>query len=83
MDRQQVFWKIQQIFKNVFDDDDIILTDNTTANDIEGWDSLQNITILATIEEEFGIKFQIAETRHIMNVGALVNLVSEKINKQY
>jgi len=76
--REQIFEKIQNIFRDVFDDDEIVLTDETTANDVDGWDSLQNITILATIEEEFGIKFQISETRHLVNVGALVDLVANK-----
>ena len=78
MNRDVVFEKIQDIFRDVFDDDEIVLTDETTANDVDGWDSLQNITILATIEEEFGIKFQIAETRHLESVGDLVNLVVNK-----
>ena len=78
MNRDMVFEKIQDIFIDVFDDDELILSDKKTANDVDGWDSLQNITILATIEEEFGIKFQIAETRHLVNVGALVDLVTNK-----
>jgi len=81
MDRDNVFEIIQNLFRDVFDDDEIILTDETTANDIDEWDSLQNITILAAIEEDFGIKFQISEARHLVNIGALVDLVVNKVNK--
>lgn len=79
MKKEEVFEKILLIFRDVFDDDEMVLNEKMTADDVDGWDSLQNITILAAIEEEFGIKFQIAETRHLVNVGALVDLVVSKI----
>lgn len=78
MNREEVLGGIQTIIRDVLDDDEIVLSDDTTANDIDGWDSIQNIIIMATIEEKFGIKFQVEENRQIVNVGTLVDLVVKK-----
>ena len=51
MDRASIFEKLTEVFQDVFDDDSIALTDDTTAADIEDWDSLTHITLLATVEE--------------------------------
>ena len=63
MTREEVFAKLNEVFRDVFDDEDIVVTDETTAADIEDWDSLEHINLLVAIERSFDIKFSI--TRNI------------------
>jgi acyl carrier protein len=72
---------LTEIFRENFDDDTISLTEKTTADDIEGWDSFNHINILAATEIRFGIKFQTAEIEGLRNVGQLAQLVAEKIRR--
>ncbi len=79
MTREDIFARLTDIFRNVFDDDEIVLTDSTTADDIEDWDSLEQINLLVAIEKRFNIKFQLADVSHLENVGAMVDLVAKLI----
>ena len=60
MNRTEIMAKLNEIFCDVFDDEDIVLSDDTTADDIEDWDSLEQINLLVAIEKQFIIKFQLA-----------------------
>lgn len=75
MTRDEVFEKLNEVFSDVFDDEKIKVNDNTTANDIESWDSLTNISLLVSIENAFKIKFSIDEVKCISNVGEMVNII--------
>lgn len=79
MTREDIFARLTDIFRNVFDDDEIVLTDSTTADDIEDWDSLEQINLLVAIEKRFNIKFRLADVSHLENVGAMVDLVAKLI----
>ena len=79
MTREDIFARLTDIFRNVFDDDEIVLTDSTTADDIEDWDSLEQINLLVAIEKRFNIKFQLADVSHLENVGAMGDLVAKLI----
>jgi acyl carrier protein len=63
--------RLEDVFRQVLDDDDIELRDQTTAADVEGWDSLTHITLMFTIENEFGVQFHAEEFALIENVGEL------------
>lgn len=63
--------RLESVFRQVLNQDDITLTDETTAADIEGWDSLAHISLMYTIEEEFGIEFGTDEFAQFTNVGDL------------
>ena len=63
MTREEVFDRLNEIFRDVFDDDDITVNDETTADDIEDWDSLEHINLINAIEEEFGMKFDMELSR--------------------
>lgn len=76
MDRASIFEKLTEVFQDVFDDDSIALSDETTAADIEDWDSLTHITLLATVEEEFGMKFSMKAVQGMQNVGEMVDLIA-------
>lgn len=79
MDRASIFEKLTEVFQDVFDDDSIALTDDTTAADIEDWDSLTHITPLATVEEEFGMKFSMKAVQGMKNVGEMVDLIAAAV----
>jgi acyl carrier protein len=71
---------MNEIFRQVLDDDTIALTPTMTAEDVEGWDSMNHIFIVVEIEKRFGIKFQAAEMEELKNVGELAALVREKVS---
>lgn len=79
MNKEEVFLKVTEIFKDVFDDDTIELTDATTSEDIEGWDSIMHITLIGAIEMEYKIKFTMKEVVSIKNVGEMVDLIIQKL----
>lgn len=77
MERADIFKKINEIFVDVFDDDSIVIDENTSAADIEDWDSLTHITLISAVEEEFGIKFQMKDVIGMKNVGEMVDIIME------
>jgi acyl carrier protein len=79
MNRTEIMAKLNEIFCDVFDDEDIVLTNETTADDIEDWDSLEQINLLVAIEKQFNIKFQLADVADLENVGAMADLVEKLI----
>ena len=74
MTDQVIFEKLNEIFSDVFDED-IILTPETTASDIEEWDSLTHITLISEVEDAFGIKFSMKEVLGMQNVGEMVDII--------
>ena len=79
MTRGEVFKKLNVIFRNNFDDEDIVLSDETSSADIEDWDSLEQINLVVAIQDEFNVKFNIDEVNAIKNVGGMVDFILEKI----
>ncbi len=80
MNREEIFSKLNEIFIDVLDlEDEIELTDETSANDIEEWDSLSHIQLIVAIEKAFGIKFTSLEIMKWRNVGEMVNSMEEKL----
>jgi acyl carrier protein len=70
--------RIQEAFRDIFDDNSIVLRDDMTAADVENWDSLNHIDMIVAIESEFKIKFTTAEVTSLKNVGELIALVDKK-----
>ncbi len=79
MTREQVFKDLTEIFWDVFDDEDIVLTDATTADDIEDWDSLEQINLVVACEKKFNIKFDMKEIQNLKNVGEMVDTILAKL----
>ena len=75
----EILQSLTTIFCQIFDDDTIVLTPETTASDIAEWDSFNHINIIVAVEEHFKIKFQTAETEELKNVGHFVNLIQLKL----
>ena len=78
MTREYVYEKMNEIFRNVFDDEDILLQDETSAEDIDDWDSLEQINLIVAIENEFSMMFDMAEVADLANVGEMVDLILSK-----
>ena len=57
MSREEIYEQLNEVFQDVFDDEDIIVNDETTAEDIEDWDSLEHINLIVAVEKKFSIKF--------------------------
>jgi len=74
----ELYTALNEIFRQVLDDDTIALSPEMTADDVAGWDSMNHIFIVVEIEKRFGIKFQAAEMEELKNVGELAALVRQK-----
>jgi acyl carrier protein len=79
LSRDEILSSITDIMRDVFDVDDLTVTLDTTADDVEDWDSLSHIRLIVAIEREFGFKFKNSEIESLKNVGELVNLVATKV----
>jgi len=66
------------IFRSVFDDDDLVINLSTTAQDVDGWDSLAHIRLIVAIEKYFGLRFSAAEISEVENVGQMAELILTK-----
>ncbi|MEG2595349.1 MAG: acyl carrier protein [Ruthenibacterium sp.] len=75
MDKAAIFEAVQEIFRDNFDDDSLVLTRETSADDIEDWDSLEQINLLTAMEKKFGLKFKLEDVRGLANVGDLLDLI--------
>jgi len=69
------------IFRQVFDDGSIVLTRETTADDIDAWDSLSHINLVAAVEMSFKVRFALGELQSLKNVGHLVDLIDKKMTR--
>ena len=78
MSREEIYEKLNEIFRDVFDDEGICLHDDTTANDIEDWDSYGHIYLVVAIEKGFDMKITMGETVTLKNVGELVDLILKR-----
>jgi acyl carrier protein len=74
--------KLHPIFKQVFEDEDINLKRETTADDIDAWDSLSHMNLVVAIELEFKIRFALGELQTLKNVGNLADLIDKKVLKK-
>lgn len=79
MDKEEILKKVQDIFIDVLEDEDIELSYNTTSDDIEGWDSLNHIVLIVEIEKEFNFKFRLEEIQGFKNIGEMCNIILSDI----
>ena len=81
MDEKTACATLNEIFCEIFDDDQLIITLETTAKDIPEWDSFNHIYIIISSETRFGVKFRTSELDELRNVGDFVRLICEKLGK--
>ena len=75
MDKNEIFEAVQDIFRDNFDDEELVITRETCADDIEDWVSLEQINLLTAMEKKFGLKFNLSDVRNLENVGDLLDLI--------
>jgi len=80
-DRDAIRTRLNGVFQEIFDDESIQISDAMTADDIEEWDSLSHITLVLTVEREFGIKLKAAEVGSLADVGAMIDLIGSRTGK--
>ena len=78
MDTREIFTRLNRVFQDVFDDDSIRVTPNTTADDIEDWDSLEHITLISAVEREFRMKCKMGELSSMKNVGERASIIQPR-----
>ena len=79
MERSEILKRVEEIFREELELEDLVLTDDTTAEDVEGWDSLSHIQLVAAMEEAFGIEFKSREILSWDNVGDLIDCIQKKV----
>jgi len=78
--KEEILKGVQDIFIDVLEDDDIVLNYNTTADDITGWDSLNNVVLIVEIEKKFKFKFKLEEIQSFKNIGEICDNIFNKVN---
>jgi acyl carrier protein len=73
-----VLSRLTSVFREVFDDDELELTPEMTADDVDGWDSLAHIRLIISVQKAFGVKFSPVEMNRLKNVGELIALTRDK-----
>jgi acyl carrier protein len=79
LDREEILNHVQNIFRDIFDDDFMIVEDKTNSEEVEDWDSLNHINLVSAIEKELKIKFSLGELTSLKDVGEMVDLIIKKL----
>ena len=78
METNEIVSRLTPIFRDVFNDDALVVNQGMTAADVPTWDSLSNINMIIAVEKAFGVKFSIKDVRNLKNVGELLDLIKRK-----
>lgn len=78
---EEVLTRLQPIFRDVFDRSDLMVTRQSNAETVEGWDSLAHINLISAIEQEFRIRFALGELESMKNVGEMIDLMEKKLSR--
>jgi len=79
MDRETIWQKLTAVFRDAFEDEELEIGPETTADDVEDWDSVTHIQLLVAIEKAFGIRFNTGEVAGLANLGEVVELISSRV----
>ncbi len=80
MNNEEINAKVQEIFRDVFQAPALVIRPEMTANDVDKWDSLTHLTMIAKVEEAFGFRFKLKEMVKMKNVGDMLTIINEKVN---
>jgi len=81
METQDIMSRLQPIFHDVFDDRSLAVSRESSANTIEGWDSLTHINLITSVEQDFGARFALGELQNLSNVGDMADLIQLKLSR--
>ena len=79
MIEEEIRERLQEVFRENFNDEELLITDSMNADDIEEWDSLSHITLIVSTEEAFGIRFNHSEIEKLSNIGEFKSLIINKL----
>lgn len=79
MEKTTLIEKLTSIFRSTFNNENIIITDEMTANDVDGWDSLSHMLLITEIENSFSIKFKLKDLNKMKNVGDMIEVILSKL----
>jgi acyl carrier protein len=78
VEKSEIESRLTPIFRDVFNDEALVVTEDMTAAEVPTWDSLSNINMIIAVEKAFGVKFSIKDVRNLKNVGELLDLIKRK-----
>ena len=78
MQKDAILIKLTEVFREVFDLDDVVITPDTVADDIEEWYSLEHISLISAVERTFKMKFKMKEVSTMKNVGEMIDIIAER-----
>lgn len=78
MDKNEIINRLNGVFRDVFDDKSICVNEQTTSADIDDWDSIEHINLVAAVEDEFSMRFKMREVSGMKNVGEMINIISQR-----
>jgi acyl carrier protein len=79
MTHPEIHQKLTLVFRDLFDDPTLEISDATTAKDVAGWDSIMHVTLIVAVEKAFGISFTTKEVKTLANVGSLIQLIANRV----
>ena len=79
MNRDEILSKVNEAFVSVLEHDNFTLTDQTTADDVDGWESITHMMIISEVEKQFDIKFKLMDLMNMNNIGDLINTIDSEI----
>lgn len=78
MNKNDIIKRLTDVFRDVFDDDSLIIGESTTSADIDDWDSIEHINLIGAVEDEFGMRFKMREVSGMKNVGEMIAIICER-----
>jgi len=78
MNKNEIIERLNDVFRDVFGDDSISVTADTTSADIDDWDSIEHINLIGAVESEFGMRFKMREVSGMKNVGEMITIIEER-----
>ena len=81
MNNNEIIPRLNEVFRDVFGDPALSVNENTTSSDIEDWDSLEHINLIAAVENEFGLRFKMREVSGMKNVGEMIEIIAKRAKK--
>ena len=79
MTENAILEKLQSVFRDVFEDDELSINRQSSADDVDGWDSLMHVSLMINVEREFGVKFSTTQVASLKDVGELVDLLESRL----
>ena len=79
MKKKEIFEKLTVIFRTSFNDSELVLNDEMSANDVDDWDSLTHMLMISEVESQFGIRFKLKELNQLKTVGDMANILEDKL----